>query len=244
MQFNHEQFARIPDSALKEVAPDAEQADQETPGADAEDDNLRDELFSSGEHTENVTPETSTSAESNATTGPTATPRRKTLTQFTGGKGGKFAVKIMDFIMPAILAFTMRRAGYDADKELFQLDKDEKEFAEEMLNDVLDTLYIDFNNPWVQLSIGLGMIYGGKLMDISDKIKRTDKKPTVTKETPPEDVEALINDEYNETILKRIEKLKREKRRNAAWAKKHLQETGEDKMILEKIIRKYKGNPK
>jgi hypothetical protein len=236
--FTHDQFAKIPDSALNEVS--AEPKAFELPGSNAEPEQNtpENELFNTGKHTENMGSDTGAASDTSATGGIPKTGKTR-LSEMTGGKGGKFAVRLLNYLMPALLIFVVRKLGYEADKKLFELDKDEKEFIEPILDRIIDTIYLDFNNPWVQLSVCLGMVYGVKFMDAANSFRKVEKGGKVTKETSPQDIEDMIRDEFNEAWIKRVEDHASKKRKNADWARQSLMKLGEDKLLMDKIRKKY-----
>lgn len=96
---------------------------------------------------------------------------------------GKNAVKLVDMVVPAILIFIIGLFGYEIGEENLKLDKDERDTLEPFVTDFLDNVNIDFNNPYVNLSIGLGIVYGSKLLPaLRDMKKRKDIKPPATVE--------------------------------------------------------------
>lgn len=109
--------------------------------------------------------------------------------------GGSFAVDLVDMILPSLVILLMRYMGYAMDKKDIQLSKSEKETLSPAVQDCLDDINIDFNNPWVNLSIMLGIVYGSKMIDKGVNIKKIDKaKPKEEKKTMSEAVAAAAND--------------------------------------------------
>lgn len=175
MNFTFEQFERIPDSALKAVPmsqgsvqqPGQSQSSQALPS-------LTDEILKTGSHTE---------AGNSQSQIPGADPNmpnanKKTLGQMTGDRGGKLATELMNVMIPAIIIFVASRLTYKVDKKILKLSADEKEMITPAWQNVLDSIFIDFNNPWIQLGIVLGIVYVSKTIEAIPEAKKIVKEVT------------------------------------------------------------------
>lgn len=236
--FTHREFSTIPDSALKDIP--AEQPGNSGDAGNAQHSaSMEDELHNTGKHTENAG---AGSPGSGAATEGSKPAGKKNLSQLTGGKGGKFAVNILNIVIPALLCLLINRFGYSVDKKVFKLTGEERELMEPVMQELLDSVYVDLNNPWAQFALVFGMIYGSKVMDAvpeAKKVVRGQKESEPIKADGSVDIEQKIRDEYDAWELKRIDELKTQKKKNAAWVKKYMTETGEDRKMWEKISRKY-----
>lgn len=109
------------------------------------------------------------------TTGNTEPPKGKV----TLGKviSGKSAVSILNVFLPSFIVWSLSRFGYRSDKRQFKLTTEEREILSPVVQDCLDHVYVNFDNPFYTLAFVVGMIYGGKVLDAMPDIKKT-----VTKE--------------------------------------------------------------
>jgi hypothetical protein len=109
--------------------------------------------------------------------------------------GGSFAVDLVDMLLPSLVILLMRYLGFAMEKKDIQLSKSEKETLSPAVQDCLDDINIDFNNPWVNLSIMLGIVYGSKMIDKGTSIKKIDKsKPKEEKKSMAEAVASAVNE--------------------------------------------------
>lgn len=106
--------------------------------------------------------------------------------------GGSFAVDMVDMLIPSLVVLLINYMGYALEKKDLQLSKLEKEALSPAVQDVLDEINIDFNNPWINLGVMLAIVYGTKVMD---------KLPTIKKKTiiKPE-VKKGMTESINETM--------------------------------------------
>lgn len=92
--------------------------------------------------------------------------------------GGTFAVDLVDMLIPSLVVLIVNRVGYLLEKKDLQLSKSEKEALSPAVQDVLDEIEIDFNNPFVNLGVMLAIVYGSKIIDkIPAMKKKADIKP-------------------------------------------------------------------
>lgn len=176
-----EKFDSIPDSMLKDVTPG-----QEGPAKDAN--TISDaEAFAAADHTK-VPPLGGPTGP-----GPTATDiPGKTKIKVGNLLEGKFAVDMIDALLPALLVVLFKKMNLSVRKTELQLTEGEKRTLAPVVQDCLNTLDIDFNNPWVALAFTAGIIYGSKVIEkagvgwldkmaskpIKEKIKEhVDKQP-------------------------------------------------------------------
>jgi hypothetical protein len=232
----HAQFAAIPDTAMNDITAPGTPA---SGGNTGNPDPLASEINEAGKHTQSggtATPGSAAAAEP-----PGTTVVKKSLSQLTAGKGGKFGTRLLDMIIPALICFGAAKAGYRLDKRTFKLTADEREFMEPAMQELLDSLYVDMSNPWAQFALVFGMIYGGKLLDaIPDAEKR--RKPD-NKDSDSNNSEPATNweDEYNEQLEKLVADTAKRSKKSYNWAREHVQSTGKAESLRNKIIQKYQS---
>jgi hypothetical protein len=94
---------------------------------------------------------------------------------------GKFAVELIDMVLPSLISLIISYIGYSLPKKSLQLTKDEKLSLESPIKSVLDSINLDFSNPYINLSVVLCLVYGSKIIDnIQDIKKPNDKKGIVS----------------------------------------------------------------
>jgi hypothetical protein len=97
---------------------------------------------------------------------PNAAPGTPTTTVKVGEMfEGKFAVDMLDALLPALLVVVLRMMKLTVRKSEMQLTESEKKTLAPVLQNCLNTLNLDFNNPWVALSVTAGIIYGSKVLE-------------------------------------------------------------------------------
>jgi hypothetical protein len=240
--FNANQFSSIPSDALKDIGNNGQQAqgaqESDTPRQNQFNDDS--ELFDTGKHTQNTG--SSASAASGTSAGPTdganAGSRKKTLSQMTGGKGAKFAVNGLDFILPSLIVFIANKSGYDMNKKTFKLAADEREFIEPVMQELLDSIFVDLNNPWAQFALVFGMIYGAKIMDGAREarpVMKPVKQAATSIEHEPED----WMDEFNRERSKLIDQIRKESKRGPEWAAEKIKADGREAALLERVQKKH-----
>src|SRR5581483_25825 len=78
---------------------------------------------------------------------------------------GEWAVNIIDAMFPAALVALMYSFGIKMRKTEMQLTAGEKNTLAPIMQKCLDSILVNFNNPWNALAITMGAIYGGKVME-------------------------------------------------------------------------------
>lgn len=77
----------------------------------------------------------------------------------------KLAINLVDAVLPSALVLVLYKVGVKLRKADLQLTEKEKDTLAPILNKCLDSLMINFNNPWNALGISLLTIYGAKIME-------------------------------------------------------------------------------
>jgi len=101
---------------------------------------------------------------------------KKSTAQLGAMLSGKFAVKLIDIAIPVIIVFAIQKIGYVADKRQWKLTPTEKEVLEPAVQDVLDTIDINFDNPYYMLAFVVCFVYGSKIVEALPEMKRIDKR--------------------------------------------------------------------
>lgn len=96
---------------------------------------------------------------------------------------GEWAVTIIDSLLPAAIVAGFYAMDVKIRKSEMQLTEKEKSTIAPIMQKCLDSILLNFNNPWTALAITMGAIYGGKLME-KGLIAWIDKK----QETQQDDV--------------------------------------------------------
>jgi hypothetical protein len=78
---------------------------------------------------------------------------------------GEWAVNIMDALLPAAVVAGFYSFGLKLRKSEIQMTEKEKATVIPIMQKCLDSILLNFNNPWSALAITLGAIYGGKLVE-------------------------------------------------------------------------------
>lgn len=174
---NFDQFNAVPDSALRDLTdktinPDGS-ARMATPGKTGN----TDDVFNTGSHTEATGGNTAASGSGPAPNQPNG---QTSAGKLLGDKGAKFAIDLMNALIPAVLYMLITRMGYENDKDQWKIEKEEREFVSPAVQAVLDKIMIDASNPYAQLAIVLGILYGGKFAVFMAEAKK--KKKTEVKE--------------------------------------------------------------
>jgi hypothetical protein len=78
---------------------------------------------------------------------------------------GEWAVAMMDSILPSLLVAAMYAGGIKLRKSEMQMTEKERSTVAPIMQKCLDSILLNFDNPWSALALTLGFIYGGKLME-------------------------------------------------------------------------------
>lgn len=191
------------------------------------------------------------------TPNPQNTPTNTSATTNTGDKNrlgkimsGKFAVTLVDMLLPGLLVILFNWIGYKILKKEFQLSKDEKEELAPAIQECLDSIHINFDNPVVNLSIMLGIVYGSKIIDKVPTMEKKESTGKTGKESisvalaktvsaagedgePESDIEQF---ETQYAIL--VDETKNARRRGVGDAKQYLAQNFPEK--IKALAKKYK----
>jgi len=78
---------------------------------------------------------------------------------------GKWAVEIVDALLPAGIVAVCYMMDIKLRKTELQLSQKEKDVLAPIWQKCLDSILLNFGSPWTALAVTMGAIYGGKLME-------------------------------------------------------------------------------
>lgn len=79
---------------------------------------------------------------------------------------GKVIVELIDSLLPAIIVVLFKRLKLDAKKAQFQLSEREKNVLAPIWEACLNSINLDFSNPWTTLAVSMAFLYGGKALEV------------------------------------------------------------------------------
>jgi hypothetical protein len=172
-----DRFNGIPDSALSDITDKPTVAPESVIASDIVDDST---LIGTREHiqTGNINPNLGTANSPN--TANTATSPVTAPVKLGDAIQGRRAVDVFDAIFPSLAALLISYLGYEFSKKSLQLDADEKKTLAPVMQEFLNSINVNMNNPLNNLLIVLGAIYAGKVIDVMPELKRK----TVIKKLP------------------------------------------------------------
>jgi hypothetical protein len=116
---------------------------------------------------------------------PGASPVSGTSVSLSGLVQGKVVVDLMDALLPALLVLLFRKMKLDVKKTQMQLTVGEKNTLAPIVEACLQSINLDFSNPWVTLAFSISIIYGGKVVEIGG-VQWLDKKAGETPVKQPQ----------------------------------------------------------
>jgi hypothetical protein len=142
---------------------------------------------------------------------------------------GKYAVNLIDLLVPSALVFIVNVIGYKLSKDKLKLDKEERETLTPFVDDFLGSIEFNLSNPTHNLLLALGIVYGSKVIDAVPTIKKAVKNNSTTPEDIQEEREpieqredvpsiVLFEQEYNAEVTRIME----EKQKGTLGARKWL----------------------
>lgn len=93
---------------------------------------------------------------------------------------GKIALTAIDAVIPALIVFAFSRAGIVVRKSDMQLTPRETDNLTPIVQKCLDSLMINFDNPWVALAVMSIAIYGSKALEHGQKGAAEKRRTTET----------------------------------------------------------------
>lgn len=79
---------------------------------------------------------------------------------------GKLVVDLMDALLPSIIVLAFHRFGLSVKKSSMQMTQGEKNTLGPIVDACLNSINLDFSNPWSALAVTLVVIYGSKAMEV------------------------------------------------------------------------------
>lgn len=156
---------------------------------------------------------------------------------------GTFATDLMDNLLPAIAVLVIVKVGYNIDRRALQLTPKEKDTIAPVMQQYLDSINVNFNNPLYNLLMVIGAIYGAKVIQILPDLKKKASKektfPAVVANKIQEIKEKTekINTEKKERHLENSEILKLDFETAINYIKKSKRKSREDAINIYKKIK-------
>ena len=179
-------FEKIPDSLLTDISQTPKEFQETNESGNA----LLSEkqIFEAGQGTEN----TGFSGSPDSNEDPKATTRPDVNTStvpLSAGNvvSGRFAVDLMDNLLPVLIVLGVKLYGFEMDKKALQLSEKEKGIISPAMQQYLDSININFNNPLYNLLFVMGAVYVPKMIEIFPDLKKRQPKEK-PKEKQPESV--------------------------------------------------------
>lgn len=99
--------------------------------------------------------------------------------------GGKFAVDLIDLVFPAAIVLVVDLIGYELDKKGISLTEKEKNIINPAMQDYLNSINVNLNNPLSNLLLVIGTVYGMKIIELIPKMEKKKAKPKpIPKDAP------------------------------------------------------------
>lgn len=117
---------------------------------------------------------------------------------------GKNAIAMVNIFIPSFVVFSFRRFGYATNKQAWKLNKEEQETMQPIVQQCLDYIIINFDNPFYALAFVASMIYGAKAFDAIPELSKMkdealeEDKPTTTISTPTQTVNSNNSARYKD----------------------------------------------
>lgn len=97
--------------------------------------------------------------------GPVSSVQPGNSVQVAGLVDAKLAVELMDATLPSLMVFLLYKVGMKLRRSDLQLTEKEKSTLAPIVQKCLEQMMINFNNPWVALSVSILFIYGSKIVE-------------------------------------------------------------------------------
>lgn len=219
------EFAAKPITELKEVAPQPEPVATEKATNPIAQGTISDkDAFDTGNHTNNTSLFGSPASPQGAQGAQPLSGRAQLGTFINGKKGTDF----FDFAVVAIVIWVCRNIGYSVKKETLKLTKEEKEMVNPAMQAVLDSIKIDFSNPYIFFAFSIAMTYGLKFMADPPKFTKVveaedeDTNEPIVKVTP-DNFKQIFELECEKLINNLQKKKKYSRQRSIDWLTKNKQ---------------------
>lgn len=85
---------------------------------------------------------------------------------------GTTTVNLVNIFIPSVIVFMIGKAGYKAKKNQLKLTTEEKEILSPVVQDCLNYIEINFDNPFYALAFVASMIYGAKIFDVVPELSK------------------------------------------------------------------------
>lgn len=194
------------------------------------------------ENTGEKQPEQPTNNEENPPTEKIPTIPGKEKTRLGKLIKGDLPVKLLDMLLVPTIFLVVDQLGYYVDKKQLRLTSDDKDAIAPAIQDCLDSIEIDFSNPWVNLAVVIGIVYGAKVVSVMPEMKKKQRKEVGDKKGMSEAVTSVlspVNNEDNDSPIqqfeivynKMIDEIRVKRRKGAGDAKQYLADNYRENII-------------
>jgi hypothetical protein len=152
---------------------------------------------------------------------------------------GKLAVELIDALLPALFVVLIQKVGLTMKKTDLQMTAKEKETVAPILQQCMNQLMINFNNPWAALGVTLGVIYGGKILEKGGPAFLEKKAEKAKAATENKKAESIVKDAVikKEIVAAPLEEMKRKNKLSAELEISNYTPTNEE---ISAGVKKYK----
>lgn len=120
---------------------------------------------------------------------------------------GKTTVKLVNIFIPAFIVFTLNRFGYKSEKRHFRLTMEEENILIPVVQDCLDYVTINFDNPFYTLAFVSSMLWGSKIMDALPELSKV-KRKILEPEHNGESILEQDDEETNENVTPELQEVR------------------------------------
>jgi hypothetical protein len=101
-----------------------------------------------------------------------------TPTKLGGLVGGELGTRLLDAAIPALIVTVIHYVGYKLDKQKLKFTQDDRKVIAPLMQDCLNAIEIDLNNPFYNLAFALSIVYAAKIVEeIPNMEKRGKTQP-------------------------------------------------------------------
>jgi len=157
----------------------------------------------------------------------------------------KIALTMADKIIPSLLILILYYLNLQVDKKKLQLTKDEINELIPAVQDCLDAIKIDMDNPFTTLGVMIGIVYGSKIIDAIPEITKKEIKKEF--KNIDQKLDSIINDDEEKTSNREkfeadynalVEEIKTKRNRGIKDAKAYIADMFPEK--IKRLGEKYK----
>lgn len=134
-----------------------------------------------------------------------------------GAIGGKTATDIVNILLPSLAVWGMSAAGYHFDKKMIELTAEEKKIIAPAMQDYLNSINVNFDNPLSNLLFVVGSIYTAKIIEVVPQMQKKAPRPQGIKVDGPGKVRTAPKSAVDALIAKTAATRKQSKAKAAQF---------------------------